>query len=269
MDFALNQKTASALSFPDFLDLAADLGCVGVEPRTDLGRPVFDGVAPDRAGEMARGRGLRFVGLSEIYPFDDWNDARRAAVKTLIETADAAGAETVSLIPRVDFRDPDAEARAATLRRVVAEIAPMLAGTNVTALLEPIGFAHCSMKFQREAVAAIDALGLGDRFGIVHDTFQHALAGDDDYLVPHIRMVHISGVSPGPDALTDAQDGERGLVGEPDRIDTLGQMRALIAAGYRGPFSFECTASSVRELDDPREPIARSMAYLRRALQTG
>ena len=30
-------------------DLAADLGCVGVEPRNDLGRPFFDGIAPDRA----------------------------------------------------------------------------------------------------------------------------------------------------------------------------------------------------------------------------
>ena len=44
MDFALNQKTASQLGFAAFLDLAAELGCVGVEPRNDLGRPVFDGI---------------------------------------------------------------------------------------------------------------------------------------------------------------------------------------------------------------------------------
>ena len=73
MDFALNQKTASRLDFAAFLDLAADLGCVGVEPRNDLGRPLFDGIAPGRAAEMARERGLRFVGLSEVYPFNDWN----------------------------------------------------------------------------------------------------------------------------------------------------------------------------------------------------
>ena len=44
MDFALNQKTAPKLGFAAFLDLAAELGCVGVEPRNDLGRPVFDGI---------------------------------------------------------------------------------------------------------------------------------------------------------------------------------------------------------------------------------
>jgi predicted xylose isomerase-like sugar epimerase len=60
-----------------------------------------------RAGEMARERGLRFIGLSEVYPFNDWNEDRRAAVAGPIETAQAAGAETVSFIPRVDGREGD------------------------------------------------------------------------------------------------------------------------------------------------------------------
>ena len=55
LDFALNQKTASRLNFAAFLDLAAVLGCVGVEPRNDLGRPLFDGIAPGRA---AAGQGV-------------------------------------------------------------------------------------------------------------------------------------------------------------------------------------------------------------------
>jgi 2-keto-myo-inositol isomerase len=127
MDFALNQKTAPKLCFAAFLDLAADLGCVGVEPRNDLGRPVFDGIEPVRAGEMARERGLRFIGLSEVYPFNNWNENRRAAVR-LIETAQAAGAETVGLIPRVDRRESNGAERATTLRAVLAEIPRMLHG---------------------------------------------------------------------------------------------------------------------------------------------
>ena len=91
-------------------------------------------------------RGLRLVGLSEVYPFNDWNADRRGAVAALIAAAEAAGAETISLIPRVDVRDPDPNARAAALRAVVAEIAPMLAGTRVVALLEPIGFTTCSFR---------------------------------------------------------------------------------------------------------------------------
>jgi 2-keto-myo-inositol isomerase len=127
MDFALSQKTAPKLGFAAFLDLAAELGCVGIEPRNDLGRPVFDGIEPVRAGEMARERGLRFIGLSEVYPFNNWNENRRAAAR-LIETAQAAGAETVSLIPRVDGRESDGAERATTLRAVLAEILRMLHG---------------------------------------------------------------------------------------------------------------------------------------------
>lgn len=231
MDFALNQKTAPHLEFGAFLDLAARLGCVGVEPRNDLGRPFFDGIAPKRAREMAADRGLRLVGLSEIYPFDDWNEERRGAVSRLIRMAEAAGAETVSLIPRVDLREPAESARAAKLRAVVAEIVPMLSDTGVVGLLEPIGFAACSMKYQREAAAAIDALDAGDRLGILHDTFQHSLAKDRDIMVRHIRMVHISGVSGGIGDLTDDQDKDRIPVDDSDRTETVGQMKYLLANG--------------------------------------
>ena len=266
MDIALNQKTAPKLGFAAFLDLAAELGCVGVEPRNDLGRPVFDGIEPVRAGEMARERGLRFIGLSEVYPFNDWNDDRRAAVRRLIETAQAAGAETVSLIPRVDRREGGDAERATTLRAVLAEILPMLLGTGVVGLVEPIGFATSSIKFQREATQAIESLGADDRLGIVHDTFQHALARDADIFVRHIRLVHISGIGGGSGILTDSLDAQRVLVDESDRTGASGQMKSLLEAGYTGAFSYECTSPLVQNSGDPKAQIAASITYLRRPL---
>jgi 2-keto-myo-inositol isomerase len=262
----LNQKTAPKLGFAAFLDLAAELGCVGVEPRNDLGRPVFDGIEPVRAGEMARERGLRFIGLSEIYPFNDWNENRRAAVASLIEVAQASGAETVSLIPRVDGREDDGPERARTLRAVLAEILPMLHGTGVVGLVEPIGFSTSSIKLQREATQAIESLGADDRLGIVHDTFQHALADDADIIVRHIRLVHISGIASGSDILTDSLDAQRILVDESDRTDTSGQVKQLLEAGYTGPFSYECTSPLVQDIGDPKARIDASITYLRRLL---
>jgi 2-keto-myo-inositol isomerase len=78
------------------LGLAAELGCVGVEPRDDLGRTLFDSIAPEHAGERARERGLRLLGPSEVYPFNDWNLERREAVARLIQAAEALKAETIS-----------------------------------------------------------------------------------------------------------------------------------------------------------------------------
>jgi len=266
MDFALNQKTAPKLGFAAFLDLAAELGCVGVEPRNDLGRPVFDGIEPTWAGEMARERGLRFIGLSEVYPFNDWNEDRRAAIACLIETAQAAGAETISLIPRVDGREGDGAERETTLRAALAEILPMLHGTGVVALLEPIGFSTSSIRFQREATLAIESLGAEDRIGIVHDTFQHALAGDVDIIVRLVRLVHISGVAGGSGVLTDSLDAQRVLVDERDRSDALGQVKSLLEAGYTGPFSYECTSPLIQNTADPKRQIGASITYLRRLL---
>jgi 2-keto-myo-inositol isomerase len=268
MDFALNQKTAPKLGFAAFLDLAAELGCVGVEPRNDLGRPLFDGIEPVRAGEMARQRGLRFIGLSEIYPFNDWNENRRAAVGCLIETARASGAETVSFIPLVDVREGDGAERARTLRAVLAEILPMLHGTGVVGLVEPIGFSTSSIRFQREATLAIESLGADNRLGIVHDTFQHALASDADIVVRHIRLVHISGIAGGSDILTDSLDAQRILVDERDRIDTSGQVKSLLEAGYAGPFSYECTSPLVQNSSDPKAQIGASITYLSRLLDS-
>jgi 2-keto-myo-inositol isomerase len=263
MDFALNQKTAPKLGFAAFLDLAAELGCVGVEPRNDLGRPFFDGISPARAGEMARERGLRYIGLSEIYPFNDWNEDRRAAVARLIETAQTAGAETVSLIPRVDRREGDSAERAAALCAPLAEILAMLQGTGVVGLVEPIGFSTSSVKFQREATQAIESLGADDRLGIVHDTFQHALAGDADIIVRHIRLVHISGITGDHGVLADSLDAQRVLVDENDRADTSGQVKSLLESGYTGPFSYECTSPLIQNLGDPRAQIDASINYLR------
>jgi 2-keto-myo-inositol isomerase len=204
--------------------------------------------------------------LREIYPFNDWNENRRAAVACLIETAQAAGAETVSLIPRVDGRAGDGAERAKALRAVLAEILPMLHGTGVVGLVEPIGFSTSSMKFQREATQAIESLGADDRFGIVHDTFQHALAGDSDIVVRHVRLVHISGIAGGSGILTDSLDAQRVLVDENDRTDTLGQVKSLLEAGYVGPFSYECTSPLIQNCSDPKAQIGASITYLGRLL---
>jgi 2-keto-myo-inositol isomerase len=219
-----------------------------------------------RAGEMARERDLRSLGLSEVYPFNDWNEDRRAAVSRLIETAQAAGAESISLIPRVDGGEGDSAQRASTLRAVLAEILPMLQETHIAGLVEPIGFSNSSIKFQREATKAIEDLGADDRLGIVHDTFQHALAGDADIFVRHIRLVHISGILGGSGVLTDSLDAQRVLVDESDRTDTSGQMKRLHEAGYTGPFSYECTSPLIQNSSDLKAQIGASITYLSRLL---
>ena len=57
LKFALNHVTVPALHYRDFLELAARLGCAGVEVRNNIARPLFDGLNATEAGRMAGGHG--------------------------------------------------------------------------------------------------------------------------------------------------------------------------------------------------------------------
>lgn len=262
LKFALNQKTLSQATFVEFLDIAADVGCVGVEARNDLARPLFDGFSPAEAGQLVRERGLRLIGVSEVFPFDDWTEERCYLAKTLLRCASEAGAETVSLIPRVDGQGPSMFGSPVRHQDILSEILAIADGGDIVLLVEPIGFPGSSIRFQGEAAECISQLGASDRVGILHDTFQHCLSGDAEFLVEHIRLVHLSGLSGGHGPLSEADDRKRCLVDEYDRTDAALQMICLATSGYRGAFSFETTARDALHFSDPRSSIAASIELL-------
>ncbi len=262
MQFALNHMTAPGLSFADFLDLAASLGCVGVEARNDLKGPLFDGMDAASAGRMTRDKGLRLVGLSEVYPFNHWTAEREAAVRALIDTAKAAGAETINLIPRNDGIGIADGERQANLRTALTAILPMLRDADLIACVEPLGFERCSLRFKAEAVEMIEAVGGASHFKLVHDTFHHAVAGGGPVFADQTGIVHISGVA-GPELALDRMvDADRALVDAADCIGNVEQLQTLIDAGYDGPVSYECFAPGVHALADPFDAIRRSFDFI-------
>ena len=65
--FAINHMTVAKLSYADLLDLAAGLGCVGVEVRNDLPQPLFDGMAPEAAGDAGLNTDNSRIGWNEQF----------------------------------------------------------------------------------------------------------------------------------------------------------------------------------------------------------
>jgi 2-keto-myo-inositol isomerase len=269
--FALNHMTTPRLDCHAFLDLAAELGCVGVELRNDLAdkklssADFFDGKPPSTVGDYARGKGLRLLGLSEAYGFNAWSDAMRAKVQLLIDQAKASGAESISLIPRNDApKLTDAE-RAAALREALGEVLPMVKAAGLVALIEPLGFLSSSLRRKADAVEAIEAVGGRGHFKLVHDTFHHHLASEQDYFPEYTGIVHISGVVDPALKTDDMQDGHRILVDGDDRLGNIEQIRSLLAKGYTGPFSYEPFSPQVHALSDPANALRASMDYIRAA----
>lgn len=266
LPFAVNHMTVARASYGGLLDIAARLGCVGVEVRDDLPGALFDGLPPATAGAMARDRGLRILAVAEIKRFNDWSDDKAREARALIDIARAAGAEAVSLIPRNDNGGMGNGERQANLRLALRELKPMLGDAGLVGLVEPLGFETCALRHKAEAVDAIQALKAGEIFRLVHDTFHHHLAGAGQIFSGHTGLVHISGVVDQRPAAADMADAHRVLVDDHDRLDNVGQMAALIAAGYTGPFSFEAFADEVHDLADPGAALAASMELIRSRL---
>jgi 2-keto-myo-inositol isomerase len=270
--FALNHMTTPKLDCRSFLDLAASLGCVGVELRNDLAdkklsdADFFDGDTPAAIGAYARGKGLRLLGLSEAYGFNTWSEAMRAKVQLLIDQAVASGAETISLIPRNDAPKWSDSERLAALRDALGEILPMLEKADMVALIEPLGFTTSSLRSKAEAVDAIEAVGGRGRFKLVHDTFHHHLAGGGAIFPDHTGIVHISGVVDPSLTAEEMQDGHRILVDARDRLGNIAQIRELLDAGYEGAFSYEPFSAEVHAMADPAAAIAESFAFIEKGV---
>lgn len=272
LNFALNHMTAPRLDCRAFVDLAASLGCIGVELRNDLtdkkltGAAFFDGEAPAAVGAYARSTGLRLLGLSEAYGFNAWSDAMSAKVQLLIDQAVEAGAESISLIPRNDAPQYRPGERDEALRRSLGEILPMLDKARLIVLVEPLGFVSSSLRHKADAVAAIEAVGGAAHFKLVHDTFHHHLASETEFFPLQTGIVHISGVVDPSLSPEGMQDGHRILVDGRDRLGNVEQIRALLAAGYQGAFSYECFSADVHRLADPARVIGDSINFIRASL---
>lgn len=262
LPFALNHMTTPRLGWQAFLDLAARLGCVGIEFRNDLPGPLFQGAEPSEVAAACRARGLRLLALAEVKMFDDWSDAKRAEAEALMRTAVAAGAEAVSLIPRNDGVATSALERRAALALALRELAPMLRAHGLRGLVEPLGFESCSLRHKAELVEAIETLGAAETFALAHDTFHHHLAGGGPVFAAHTGIVHVSGVTDAALTVAELRDGHRVLVDAEDRLGNLEQIAALRDAGYAGPLSFEPFAASVHALEDAEPALRRSMGFI-------
>lgn len=264
--FALNHMTVARLDFAGLVALAGKLGCIGIEVRNDLPQPLFDGLAPERAGGMARDAGLRLLAVAEVKRFNDWSADKAREARALMQTARAAGAEAVSLIPRNDNLGMGNGERQANLRLALKELTPMLEDHGLKGMVEPLGFPTCPLRLKAEAAEAIAALDAGATFRIVHDTFHHHLAGGGPLFPEQTGIVHVSGVTDPDVGVAEMADAHRVLVDANDRLGNVAQLRALAAAGWDGPVSFECFSRDVHSLADPAGALARSMDYIRSEL---
>ena len=208
---------------------------------------------------------MRILSINALQRFNAWDGEREAEARSLARYARDCGAAMLVLCPvnDVSYRLAEGE-RLRGLRDALRGLAPILGDAGIRGLVEPLGFQESSLRLKSEAVEAIEELGLGERFRVVHDTFHHHLAGEPHLLPDWTGLVHLSGVDDPGLPLGALRDSHRGLVDANDRLGNIAQIEALLAGGYAGAFSFEPFAASVHASDDIGGALERSMRLDRR-----
>lgn len=267
LSYAINHMVAPRASFAELAALTTSLGLGSVEIRNDLpGMPILDGTPAERIREQAEAAGVSILSINALQRFNDWNEARADEAVGLARYARACGAQALVLCPvnDVTWRPSEGE-RLRRLRDALGALAPILEEAGITGLIEPLGFPESSLRLKAEAVEAIDALGLGERFRLVHDTFHHHLAGETRLFPERTGLVHISGVDDASLPPQRMRDEHRVLVGPNDVLGNVAQIIALME-GYEGPYSFEPFAPGVNVIGDIAGALELSMNWIDRQI---
>ncbi|MGU2071093.1 TIM barrel protein [Pseudomonas aeruginosa] len=153
--------------------------------------------------------------------------------------------------------------------RAAAEVRALCAtnGIRVLSINALYPFDRWNAERRAQALAAIREVGGLDVFRLLHDTFHHHLAGENELFPGLTGLVHISGVEDGALPLARIRDGHRVLVGSADLLGNARQLRELRAGGYRGYLSFEPFAGSVHLLPDIAAALGASIDHLQQALR--
>lgn len=263
MDFAINHISTPKLSVEEFFAMVRRLGLDKVEIRNDL-PDVMSTRAPEDVKAAASAAGVEILSINALYPFNVWSGDLPDRAVAMADYAKACGARALVMCPLNNGTPVAHEDVVDALGR----IAPILRDRGLTGLVEPLGFPISSLRTKARAIAAIREAGGEDVYKLVHDTFHHHLAGEAEYFPEWTGLVHISGVT-NPDVTVEGMlDPHRVLVDSDDRLGNVGQIRALLAAGYQGPFSFEPFAPEVHDLADPEAALRASMDFIRSGLRT-
>ena len=265
--FALNHMTAPRLGLRDFFELARTLGLSDVEIRNDLSNnATLDGTPASEVKQLAETAGVSIISINALQRFNEWTAPRESEAIELAAYAKACGARALVLVPVNDGSGRANGERQGNLRVALKALKPIFAEHGLTGLVEPLGFEICSLRSKREAVEAIQAVdGLG-AFRLVHDTFHHHLAGEPEIFAELTGLAHISGVADPNVSVGEMRDPHRILVNREDRLGNVAQIRALLAGGYGGLFSFEPFAPSVHDLGSPAAAVQSSMEFIRASL---
>jgi 2-keto-myo-inositol isomerase len=266
--FAMNRTCAPQLSLPEFLRLVQGAGVSAIEIRNDIeGQEFLDGTEPSVILDQLQAANIKIASVNALQRFNDWSMPREAEAKFLMDYAAKLGAPGVVLCPvhTIDHGWSEAEAEK-KLREGLKQLRPILLDLGVKGYVEPLGMKGSTMTKQSMAVAAIADVDGWDAYELCFDTFQFFRCGDTVLFPEHVGLAHISGIVRTDLSPSELTEPDRVLVESTDRVENIGQIRALQAAGYSGFVSIEPFNAELQQSKDLQVRLRDSLSGLKAGL---
>ena len=146
------------------------------------------------------------------------------------------------------------------LEQSLKNILKIINDFDLFGLVEPLGFSHSSLRFKSLAVKVINSLQ-SNKLKIVHDTFHHALAGENEFFPSLTGLVHISGVSNTYKNIK-LLDSHRSIIDEKDMLANIKQIRKLCNSNYKGFFSLEPFSNTLMREKNIFKIVKNSFNYI-------
>ena len=237
ISFALNQILFPDSPFENFISFSKKLNVKAIEIRNDIKTNLIEENDPIKVRNICEENSIKILSINALQKFNFWNKDREKELIFLCKYADKANIDSIVLVPLNDGSINSAKEQIQLLEQSLKNILRVINDFNIFGLVEPLGFTHSSLRF-KSLVAKVINNYQSNKLKIVHDTFHHALAGENEFFPSLTGLVHISGVS---NIYKNIKllDSHRSIIDDKDILENIEQIKKLYNSNFQGFFSFE------------------------------
>ena len=260
ISFALNQILFPDAPFENFISFSKKLNVKAIEIRNDIKTNLIEENDPIKIKNICEENSIKILSINALQKFNLWNKDREKELIFLCKYADKANIDSIVLVPLNDGSINSEKEQMQLLEQSLKNILKIINDFDLFGLVEPLGFSHSSLRFKSLAVKVINSLQ-SNKLKIVHDTFHHALAGENEFFPSLIGLVHISGVSNTYKNIK-LLDSHRSIIDEKDMLENIKQIKKLCNSNYKSFFSLEPFSNTLMREKNIFKIVKNSFNYI-------
>lgn len=260
ISFAVNQIILPDSPFENFISFVQKLNIDAIEIRNDIKTNLIEENDPIKIKNICEENSINILSINALQKFNIWNKDRENELISLCKYADKANINAIVLVPLNNGSINSQTEQIQLLEQSLINIIKIINDFQVIGLVEPLGFSQSSLRFKSEAANVINTLQ-SNKLKIVHDTFHHTLADENEFFSSLTGLVHFSGVSNMYKNI-ELHDDHRSIIDKNDILQNINQIQKISNSNYKGYFSFEPFSNTLIKDKNILKIVKNSFDYI-------